>query len=90
MTHEKLQNIKNKKKHDGFSMDIVQVKCESDQIKHLNFINNDDLKTYHDTYVKLNAIHNMDTISYYITENDHIELGTGQQYGQTRNLKNRK
>jgi len=70
MTHEKLQNVKKKKRHDGFTMDVVQVKCETDQIKHLNFINNEDLKTYHDTYVKLNAIHNMDTISYYITEND--------------------
>lgn len=69
MTQEKVQNTKSKKRHDVL-MDIVQVKCESDNIKHLKFINNEDLQIYHDTYVKLNTMHNMDTIIYYITEND--------------------
>jgi hypothetical protein len=70
MTHDKSHGVKKKKKLDGFTMENVQVKCESDKIKHLNFINDKDLKTYHDTYVKLNTIHNMDAITYYITESD--------------------
>ncbi len=73
MSHEKIQIDKKKSKLDGLTFENLQVKCENDRIKNLNFVTDEDLKIFHDMYVKLNKLNKMqnsDEIAYYITEND--------------------
>jgi hypothetical protein len=70
MERRKSHGRKNHHQNEIFSINNIQIKYKSEVTGETTFINDDDLKKYHELYVKLNKLQNNENIIYYITEDD--------------------
>lgn len=64
MNRHKSHGRKKHKKSDDLTLKNIQIKYDS------KFITDDELKKYHDIYMKLNKLQNSDDIVYYISEDE--------------------